>query len=158
MGHVMVPFLKTVVVVAPAAGAELNISPRGGEMWRVLSLVFSLATDANVANRGVRLTVDDGTSVHWCAIAPTLQAASLTTRYGVYAGAGREATSADTTTFPLGDGGQWLLGGWRLRTDTNNIQAGDQYTGIVALVEEYHTGPNALYGAQLAVAGHPEEA
>lgn len=136
-----VPYLRQVLVATPAAGAEWVITGPGQGLWRVVSVAFTLTTDATVANRGVVLVVDDGTTVIARTGAGAVQAASLTQNYG--AAVGTHTGAAGTAlNVPLHNPyGVLLQPGWRLRTETVNLQAGDQYSAIAALVEEFPNGP-----------------
>lgn len=136
-----VPFLQPRAVAAPAAGAEFTISAPGQGLWRVVSLAFRLVTDANVANRAVSLVASDGTTTVWRASASAVQAAGVTIDHGVYAGSSAALLTGSVAVFALPSDGLLLLPGWSLRSVTGNIQAGDQYSAIGALVEEFPNGP-----------------
>ena len=66
----------------PAAGAAPTITVPAGHVWRVLSGTVTLVTSATVANRLVRLRWTDGNTLLGYAVAPAVQAASLTNTYG----------------------------------------------------------------------------
>lgn len=135
-----VPYLQARSVTQPAAGAEFVISAPGQGLWRVVSVAFRLVTDANVANRSVSLVADDGSTVVWRASASAVQAAGATIDHGVYAGSSAALLTGAVAVFALPSDGLLLLPGWRLRSVTGNVQAGDQYSAIGALVEEYPNG------------------
>ena len=48
--------------VAPAAGADITFTVPAGEVWELQSILLSLVTDANAANRTIILDFTDGTS------------------------------------------------------------------------------------------------
>lgn len=126
----------------PAAGAEFALTAPGQGLWRVYSIAFTLTTSAVVAARRVTLLADDQTDV-WGVFPSTVdQAASGVVRYGAFGGAvgGGLATAALTIALP--EGGVLLMPGHRLRSSTTLIDAGDQYTAIRALVQEFPAGPD----------------
>lgn len=136
-----VPYQRVALVTAPAAGAEFALTAPGNGLWRVLSIAFRLVASAAVANRTVTLVADDGSSV-WFRSAPTIQqTAAQTVDYGAYAGGAPGGVSGVAGSMPLVQDGLWLQPGWRLRSITSGIDALDQYSAIVALVEEFPSGP-----------------
>lgn len=136
------PYIKTVQVAAPAAGAEFAIRAPGEGLWRVLSLAFNLVTDATVANRAVSLTADDGTSVYFSTDATAFQAAALTRGYSAWEGSMSLAAISGDAILGFPTRGLWLPVGHSIRSVTTAIQAGDQYAAINAMVEEFPTGPS----------------
>lgn len=139
-----VPYLRVIVVADPAAGAEEILTAPGGVFWRVLSVRYTLTTDATVANRITTLISDDGTSSFWQNGVSGGQTAGTTQAYSTTTGANNFGAGAIIRPMGYPDGGVWLYPGWRLRTATENIQVADQYSGFVALVEEFHSGPAAM--------------
>lgn len=140
MVDVSAPYVDLVVRPTPTVATDFTISVPGDESWRVLSLVFQFVTDANVASRAVRLVADDGTSIFYAVEPETNQAAGLTRRFTTVNGAGPFGGVSEFQPLAWPDTGLWLRPGWRLRTITSSIQAGDQYSAIVAQVQIY---PNA---------------
>lgn len=145
-----VPYLKAKIVVSPAAGAEFTITAPGEGLWRVISVAFTLTTDATVSNRSPSLLMDDGTSVVWRSCAAAVQTASLAWDYCAFAGAGNSDNTGSSNYFPLPDSGLILPAGWRLRSSTGNLQAADAITAVAAFVEEYPNGPAVEWQPTLA--------
>lgn len=143
------PFIKVINVADVAPGAEFTLTARGGEWWRVISVTWTFTTDANVANRAVALAADDGTDTFWRVGTAAVQAGGQTGQYCVYAGAASSQTTGGVSAYPLPFGGLWLQSGWSLRSVTDQIQVGDAFTSIRALVQEYQTGPDALIAAHV---------
>lgn len=119
---------------APAAGAESITTVPAGEEWTLDSWAANLTTNATVANRVIQLIIDDGAGNNiFQTTGNVAQAASLQILYQGDAGA-TENTTVRTGNpfnylqleFPLG---MVLKAGWRIRTLTTNIQAGDQWSG-----------------------------
>jgi hypothetical protein len=50
-------------------------------VWRLIAVLLTLVTDANVATRRVHITLDDGTTVFYRRGSNATQAASLTQNY-----------------------------------------------------------------------------
>lgn len=122
--------VTAVGTVDPAAGAELvAFTVPAGQVWELQSLRFSLVADATVANRRVHLVFDDGTNI--LAKVPVLsaQAASLTWAYSFV----READNAAVQSLEVVTRLPRLVlpSGFRVRTVTENLQAGDNFSAGV---------------------------
>jgi hypothetical protein len=135
---------RTVSAPVPAAGVNWTLRPSGGGTWRVVSLVARLVTDANVANRRVTLSAGDGERTWWQQTSSADQAASLTTDYAAYAGATAGGSVPGTLTVPLPTTGLLLRSGHRLTVAVTNIQAGDAWSAIHAIVDEILSSRDVL--------------
>lgn len=116
--------------VDPAAGAELiAFTVPAGQVWELQTLRFTLVTSATVANRRVHLVFDDGTNV--LAKVPVLSdhAASLTWSYTF----AREADNVTVQGLEVVSRMPRLLlpAGFRVRTLTDNLQVGDNFSAGV---------------------------
>ena len=131
--------LRSITGTDPAANVSISETVPTGARWRVHALAVTLVTDANVANREVSITFDDGTTVYAVAAAGANQAASLTRRYTAARGGvrGAAATAAEIS-IALPD--LWLPAGHRIKTVTTNFQAGDNFGAPQLLVEEHLEG------------------
>lgn len=128
--------LKTIQLGNPAAGAEFLYTVAPIIRERLIGICFTLTTAVAVATRGVRIVVDDGTNKIFQAPANGTQAASLVQIYN----------GGAFPTNPAAIGGEFfvpfppdlrILGGGRVRSLTNNIQAADQYSLINLYVEDW---------------------
>lgn len=143
------PYVKVIAVPNPALGAEWSLAAAEGAMWRVLSVVFTLTTSAVVNNRSVRVVADDGTTEFFRTRAGSPQAAGLVGVHSMAEGfaAGGTVTTNQMLSWPAR--GVWLPRGHRLRSQTDLLDAGDQYSAIGVEVEifpegagvEWHPGP-----------------
>lgn len=128
---------KVIETAAPAAGAESITTVPAGKYWRVASFYAALTTDATVATRHPTIVIDDGTNVVLRLLATSVGiAASLTVAFtAVASGAGGASiTGTVLGSVALPDPSVLILApGWRIRTLTANIAAGDQW-GIARLV------------------------
>ncbi len=128
---------RVVLVSSPAAGAEFSVAVPGGVLWRVASIKARLTTAVAAANRQPNLEVTDGTTFLFGVGAVSNQVASSVVDHSWIQGYATNA--ADFTP------GEWsnffpefpLLDGYVIRTNTGNIQAADQWSQVVALVDEY---------------------
>lgn len=124
-------------VTNPAAGADFVLTVPGGRIWRLLSLRAQLLTDANAANRNVTLRVDDGNGDFAHYPFNTTHAASIDRRYCWVWGPTSAFEASGSSGNLVQPGPQFLLlPGWRLEVVTGNVQAGDQWSAITAMVEE----------------------
>jgi hypothetical protein len=123
-------------VANPGAGNELTITVTAGQVWELQGLFMTFTTDATVSNRVVSLLVDDGTNVFAQSRQSVAQAASLSRNFTAGpVGAFWASQSEVANQFPLAD--MFLPAGYRLRTSTQNKQAGDTYTAIVISYRQY---------------------
>lgn len=128
--------IRSITGSDPAANAEFSETVPTNARWRLLGVDVALVTDANVANREVVLTIDDGAAIVAEIAAGTAQAASLTRRYSFARGVQRGGPAASTIiNAPIPDA--ILMGGYRVRSATANIQAGDNYGAPQLWVEEW---------------------
>jgi len=128
--------LRSITGTNPAAGAEISEAVPTNARWRIKSLIFTLVTDGTVANRLVKIVIDDGANALSKGSCGNYQTASQT--YVYTGGAGLYPSSLLI--------GYWnivlpempiLFQGWRIRTETDTIQAGDNYGAPQLLVEEW---------------------
>lgn len=126
-----------VPVPSPAAGADWSVAVPGGVLWDVLTAKARLVTAVAAGNRVAALEVTDGTTLLFGIGGVTNQAASLTIDYSwlqEYATNGINPTGGHVPNwlpeFPL-------HAGYVLRSATQGIQAADQWSAVVLLVDEF---------------------
>jgi len=127
---------KTVTGSDPAAGAEFSETIPAGKIWNLIAIAVAFVADATVASRTPEIIIDDGTNEILRLTDRTVITASQTrtlqaNRFGVL--------PADTATvhyfiLPLGFE---LPAGYRVRSVTTNLQAGDNYGAPKLIVDEY---------------------
>jgi hypothetical protein len=122
----------------PAAGAECSDTVPAGEFWVIKSILLQLVTDATVITRRVHVTLDDGTTAFTRKPSNASQAASLTQNYAIGGNNPASAVIATYCSDPLPEFG--LPAGSRIKTVTDNLQAGDNYAAPVYYVEKYSDG------------------
>ena len=126
--------LRSVTGTDPAAGAEISETVPTNARWKIWSIAATLVSSAAVASRAPMLDFDDGTTRHGRWGPSTVQTASQTV---VWSG---PIPSLSSTSVLYN---QWLgiyvelFGGWRIRTVTENLQAGDNWAAPQMLVEEW---------------------
>ena len=128
-------FLRLVAGTNPAAGAEVNNSVASDARWRLYAVRFQLVTDATVATRRVHLIIDDGATTILDIPSETTQTASLTRNYTFHDFG--LTPSAVGTEISVNMTSKKLKEGWRIRTSTDNLQAGDDYGIPQMYVEEW---------------------
>jgi len=129
--------LKVVVGTDPAPGSELSETVPTNAVWRLLALRVTFTTDPTVVNRGVRLEFDDGSTVIFTTPDVVAQAAGETRTYFF-------ATLGESRIGTVGKGviqitipDLLLSEGYRVRTSTVNLQAGDDFLTPTLFVEEW---------------------
>jgi hypothetical protein len=136
-----IPRMRIVKLANPSAGTDFALPVSGIGDWIVESIAFVLTTSAVVANRLVQLSADDGTDVFGRYGAPAIQVASLVQRYSGFIGSTGGGTAGNLTSLAFPTVGLYLPQGGFLRSVTQAIDVGDQYSAIVARVLEAPSGP-----------------
>ena len=112
----------------PAAGSDLTHTFAADALIHSMALTF--VTDANAANRVVRLTLTDSSgNVYWRCSFSNTQAASTTAFYVLYEGAGFNSNSF--VIAPLPTNGLQVNAGDILTITATNKQAGDDFTAAI---------------------------
>lgn len=140
--------LTPLPVGQPAAGADWSAAPPVGATWRVLGGSAQLVTSNAVFNRQVYLVFKHGGLELYRIAAAAVQAASATVVYEFLPG--QTIVTLVATYQPM------FLPSWcfldprmTVGTTTTNLQAGDQWSNVVLLLEELETLPYAAAaGAQ----------
>ena len=135
------PIVRTVHLVNPAAGADLDIVPDTAAGWLVRSFRARLVTSAAVATRTVTLAADDQTDQWFRSAASAGQAASLSRIYGGFAGSSGVVSGGPVIGLQLPSDGLWLPQGHHLRTVTDLLDAADTWLEPTLQVIEFPTGP-----------------
>lgn len=128
--------LRSITGTDPAANTEISETVPTGAYWVLHGIYAVLTTDATVANRIPVLIVDDGTNIILRAGPLAVQAASNSTPYSG-GGFGFQGTLNAVNAWSLPAVPLRLGPGYRVRTATTAIQAGDNYAAPQLLVEEY---------------------
>jgi hypothetical protein len=130
-------FSEVVLGASPAAGAGFSYQDSQGYATLLLSLTFRFVTDANAANRTVRVEYDDGNgSKFYRTVDGTVQTANTTAFWGF--AVGQPSTDFDTNNFlsaPLAP--LFIYPGQKAQVNVTNVQVGDQLSQIVLLCEKF---------------------
>lgn len=147
----MVRNIQVLSVTTPAPGAEYIITPRAGEIWKILAVRSFFTASVAVANRLPTLVVDDGTTDGWQIPIPAVMAASSSQQIGWVADFNAALTVAPNLVTVVPIPSVILPTGWRLRSETVLIQAADQYSMLSVYFERLDEPPyrNPLLGTAL---------
>lgn len=124
----------------PAAGAEAVLTVPGEEVWVPWSFTVSLVTSAVVANRRSVLLFDDGTTVFARRQGPAAIAANVTGNLSWTTDSDSSGASGAGDAISGSMPRLVLLPGFRMRTATLNLDAGDNYGAPVAYVQAFTLG------------------
>ena len=143
-------FIRTITGTDPAAGAEILETVPVNTLWRLISFSSVLVSDATVANRHQRhLIMDNGVVTDRSYIfhdpINVRQAANQTRTHIWMQGLGNDTgdgnlSFGDTQTVDVQlnlHDTIFLKGGHRIRTETDALQAGDDYEAPIFFVEEW---------------------
>lgn len=138
----------------PAAGSGLVQKLDTTWLWRPLSIRFALATDANAANRFPTVDYTDPDGNVWvrnaAGLVLTANTPAQTFDFNAQRTVAEWAANTDVLA-PLSD--FFIPGGWQIRINVANVQAGDQISAIRLYVEKWVTGKGTdLGGAAWAAA------
>lgn len=121
----------------PGAGSEISEVVPTNALWRLIGFHFQLVNDANVATRRVVLIIDDGSDTLMRLESAGVQLASVTNNYSWLSGHGfSSSASIIDQEMPLPTD-LYLPQGFRIRTETTNIQAGDNFAAPELFIEEW---------------------
>lgn len=141
----------------PAAGTDFVFTVPGSEAWLVQGLIARLTTSAVVGTRQPRLFADDQTT-RWLEVpSGSSLAASSTDRYTLILGGPTGVTSSPAAAAWGGPSVLYLPPGHRFGVDTNNLDAGDQWT-VVRLAVIVTTIRGALAAAEAELLRRAQEA
>jgi len=120
----------------PAAGVEISVTVPGGRFWEILAVTLTLVTDATAANRRPTLLIDDGTTVALRSLSRADQTASITGRLCWADFGNTVGTTGGTEQQVSLPAGLVVAPGWRIRSSTDLLQAGDNYAAPLLWVRE----------------------
>lgn len=127
--------IRSITGATPGAGAEISETVPTGARWELLAFTATLTTSVTVINRVAALRLDDGANVFTQTQAATNAQASSLTPYVWMPGTNQFTGNNGVVHLPLAAGVS-LGPGFRLRTLTQNLQAGDQWSLVQYLVRE----------------------
>ena len=130
--------ILSVAITQPAAGAEFTQTVTAGKRWRVQSVRGRFTTSASAGSRSPALIFDDGANEVGGAFTGESLAASQQSAYTWAPGLSLQTTSNSVTRSTHGITNAILGPGFRIRSLTQGILAGDQWDVIRALVEEWN--------------------
>ncbi|HKM81548.1 MAG TPA: hypothetical protein VJY15_11370 [Candidatus Acidoferrum sp.] len=128
--------LRSITGTMPGVGAEISEVVPNQRRWILLVLRAALMTSATVANRQVAVYLDDGTNTFYATRAAALQTAIATWYYCFAPGIPYYYDTINNVTIPI-PSPTVLRSGFRIKTNTNGLQAGDQWYAPEYLVLEW---------------------
>ncbi len=128
--------LRSVTGTTPGAGADISESVPAGAIWKLHSFHYNLTTSAAGVNRTLLLYMDDGTNrlIELFAVAQVPPASAYSIFWEMIPTVGVSNLSNMINPLP---NPVFLPAGFRIRTQTINIDVADQYAGVQYLVEEW---------------------
>jgi len=125
----------TEAVADPAAGAEISFTIPNNTRWIIYSLNFIFTTSSTAATRRVHLRILDGANLLYQDPESNSHTASITRIHSHTTGVENKSlnNNVDVTSHPL----IMLPADATIDTLTTNLQAGDQYSDLRLLVEEF---------------------
>ena len=121
----------------PAAGAEISETVPTNARWLIRTFRANLVADGNASNRFGQIMLDDGATPWWYShIHVTAQVAGETRAYHF----GLEMEHIDVGGGNIYQGAIppfTLPGGWRIRSNTGGLLAGDEWAAPYLVIEEW---------------------
>jgi len=123
-------------IASPAAGANFSMTVPTNTMWHLMALQFTLTASAAVANRFFEVTFDNGVST-FLTVANSGALTASQVGVGVVSD-GAALAGAGALVFQLNVSPTMrLMAGYRIQSAIQNLQAADQISAVVGLVEEW---------------------
>lgn len=128
--------VSVITGTVPGAGVEYVETVPVGSQWELIAVRLKLVTSGSVANRSVQLAIDAGGAPDLAASAwDALIAASTTIKIYFSLGFSKPWNDQGGNAYAPLPRGLQLYAGWRLKTLTTNLQAGDQFSEIALIVK-----------------------
>lgn len=128
--------VRSITGTTQAAGVDISETVPANVRWNLLAFTATLTTSATVANRTPIFLIDDGVNILSVAEGINTQAASLLNRYSLSPVVPSQAVIGGNIsigfTVPI-----LLAAGFRIRSSTINLQAGDQWSAPQYAVQEW---------------------
>lgn len=128
--------IRSITGTDPAAGAEISETVPTGARWRFYMIRTTLVADGTAANRVLSLAFDDGTTTFFQSGTPSNVTAGITQSIS-YAAVGQEDVTGTFSFTQCIPDTIFLMAGYRIKTATQSIQAGDNYGAPQYVVEEW---------------------
>lgn len=129
---------ELVIAAAPGAGANFTQAVNDGTWWRLVSIAVRLDTDANVANRTVRVEYRGADAIAFLVCGNPVTYPASTVAEDFYFSAWQPLGAWEVGTANLVPLAPMLLQpGQDFRIAVTNIQAGDTLTRIRYVVEKF---------------------
>jgi len=129
--------LRVITGSNPNAGVAISETVPAGARWELISFRATLVADATAGTRQPRLTIDDGTNVFATLPSSFNQSAGQTITITWSQGmVFIDSTASVRASGPVPAGLQ-LPAGYRIRTDTTGIAAGDDWSAPTYAVREW---------------------
>ncbi len=127
--------MQTVVVPNPAAGADFTLTVPASKRWRLQSLMAQMTTSVAVANRTAVFRMTDGVNETWRQADVAAMTGGGFYSHTIASGIGGSNNNGGVYGIPL-PSPCIMTAGDTLFSNTLGIQAGDQWSNIIARVEE----------------------
>jgi hypothetical protein len=128
--------LRSVTGSTPAAGAEILEVVPSNRRWTLIAFNFNLTASAAAANRSPALVLDDGVNTFLVSRTSVPQTAGQLVGYTGSPGSPFYNDTLLHILLPF-PSALPIKAGFRIRTNTTSIQAGDQYSAPQYLVQEW---------------------
>lgn len=124
------PCPRYIDIPDPAAGADINYPCPVSHRFKILGFHFVLTADANVANRNVDIVISQGLTQLFRWNCDLVHTAGLPYTYHLIPGQIQPIFTIGFTRWVPAGFPIHLFYGQTLFTDTDNIQAGDQFSVV----------------------------
>jgi hypothetical protein len=131
--------MRSVAVSAPLAGADWTITVPGTAHWRLVSASAIFAAAVAVANRIPMILIDDGANEVYEGPPNQVIVSGVNTTWAASTTVTGLAPNIPNVVVPI-PAGLLLPPGFRISSETDNIQGADQWSQIFLLVEEWIDG------------------
>ncbi len=130
-------FITDVASPNPVAGAEFALTVPAGELWHVKAGSFTFVTAVAAANRLIHVVFTTDGGVIYDVFVLSVQTASLTRIHSLMKMFGSNDEADDDNIQISIPEDIWLTPGSTIASDTQNLQAADDFTALTLVVEKF---------------------
>jgi len=131
--------IRYITVANPEVGEDLTTTVPDGQMWRILGVSFTLATEASAATRTIQLQVTNSSVLLFSFPMSSTQTASLTRKYTCVPMSPPAVNNVSTNVLGIIPTDLYLPPLTVIHTLTLFLQGSDQYSAIKILVEQLYS-------------------
>lgn len=132
--------VRTLAITDPPAGGELSVTVPDSEIWRVNAFRMQMVTDSTNTTRTIQLVFESPAGVEMLRVEATGKGQDETFQFeaAIWGFDPADINNRLRESLPMG---LYLPEGSTVRTETENIQSGDQFSNAKFFAEVFRSNP-----------------